>query len=100
MYHENKAMSSADKECEFGVFGETLRTLQKEESEQHEAHSVKIQEADITKKSPEAKIVQKAPEASITQNTMELIKEINSTLKEIAETQKMILEEIKKNNTK
>ncbi len=81
MYHENKATSSADKDCEFGVFGETLRTLQKEESEQHEAHSVEIPEADITKKAPEAKIVQKTPEASITQNTMELIKEINFNIK-------------------
>ena len=35
-------------------------------------------------------------ETGITQNTIEILTEINSTLKEIAKTQKRILEEIAK----
>jgi len=97
MYHEEKATSRVDRDCEFGVFGETLRTLQMEESEQNEACSVEIPEAGRTKIIIETNIEQEISEANVTQTMMELIKEINATLKEIAETQKRILEEIKKN---
>ncbi|AKB74313.1 hypothetical protein MSLAZ_1052 [Methanosarcina lacustris Z-7289] len=64
---------------EFGVLGDVLRELQREEMEETETCLVEIQETVIT------------------QNTMEILTEINATLKEIAETQKKILEEIKKN---
>ena len=74
---EDKASGGADKSREFGVMGELLRALQKEEMEQTEI-------------SPE-----KIPEARITQSTIDLMTEINATLKEIAETQKSILEELR-----
>jgi ribonuclease HI len=77
MNPEDKTIACADKSREFGAMGELLRALQEEELEQTESSSLEI------------------PEASITQNTAELMAEINATLKEIAETQKMILEEIK-----
>lgn len=77
MNPEDKTISSADQSREFGVMGDLLRALQKEELEQSEISPVET------------------PEVSITQNTIELMKEINETLKEIAETQKSILEEIK-----
>jgi len=77
MNNEDKASGGADKSREFGVMGELLRALQKEEMEQTEI-------------SPE-----KIPEARITQSTIDLMTEINATLKEIAETQKSILEELR-----
>lgn len=79
MCDEDKANEDTGKRREFGVLTEVLRTLQKEELEQTETCPVEI------------------PEANITQNIMEIITEINKTLKEIAETQKRILEEIKRN---
>jgi len=78
MNQEDKATGSGDPSREFGAMGELLRALQKEEQEQAES-------------SPE-----EYPEARITQNTLDLMTEINATLKEIAETQKLILEEIRK----
>jgi len=77
MKNEDKASGGADKSREFGVMGELLRALQKEEMEQTEI-------------SPE-----KIPEARITQSTIDLMTEINATLKEVAETQKSILEELR-----
>ncbi len=77
MNNEDKASGGADKSREFGVMGELLRALQKEEMEQTEI-------------SPE-----KIPEARITQSTIDLMTEINATLKELAETQKSILEELR-----
>ncbi|AYK16120.1 MAG: hypothetical protein ACOX7X_01265 [Methanosarcina flavescens] len=77
MNNEDKASGGADKSREFGVMGELLRALQKEEMEQTEI-------------SPE-----KIPEARITQSTIDLMTEINATLKEVAETQKSILEELR-----
>lgn len=76
-------MDDVDQSREFGAMGELLRALQKEELEQTEIPPV-----------------ENNPEAKITQNTTELIIEISSTLKEIAETQKSILKEIKKNKIK
>lgn len=82
MYNEDKAVDSVDKSREFGVFGDILRELQNEEFEEIETCPGEIKET------------------SMTQNTMEIMKEINTTLKEIAETQKKILEEIKKSKTR
>ena len=65
--------------CSFGVMGEILRTLQKEE--------------DLAK-SCETQTL----ESEISHRTLDLISEINKTLKDIAETQKRILEELKKKN--
>lgn len=79
MNQEDKAIAGTDQSREFGAMGELLRALQKEELEQTETSSVEISEARIT------------------QNTIELMTEISATLKEIAETQKNILKEIKKN---
>lgn len=78
MNQENKATGGADQSREFGAMGELLRALQKEEQEQPETSPAET------------------PEARITQNTIQLMTEINETLKEIAETQKSILEEIKR----
>lgn len=81
MPHENKAIASGDKKCEFGVLADVLLTLQREELEQTETCPAETQEA------------------SIKQNTVELLIEINATLKEIVETQKGILEEIRGKKT-
>lgn len=81
MHNKEKAADSADKSREFGVFGDILRELQKEEFEEIETCPKEIKEN------------------SMMQNTMEIMKEINATLKEIAETQKKILEEIQKSKT-
>ncbi|MDD3874922.1 MAG: hypothetical protein PHE01_12215 [Methanosarcina sp.] len=78
MNPEDKAIACTDQSREFGAMGELLRSLQKEELEQTETSPVEISEARIT------------------QNTIELMTEISATLKEIAETQKNILKEIKK----
>ncbi|HWR26203.1 MAG TPA: hypothetical protein VN278_08170 [Methanosarcina sp.] len=81
MHHKDEATAGTNKSCEFGVLGEVLRTLQKEELEQTETHQIAVSETHPT------------------ENILELISEINTTLKEIAETQKKILEEIKKNSS-
>ncbi|KKH48737.1 hypothetical protein [Methanosarcina sp. 1.H.A.2.2] len=81
MYLEDEEAVSADKSREFGVLGDVLRELQREEVEQTETYLVET------------------PETNTTQKTIEIMTEINATLKEIAETQKKILEEIKKNKT-
>ncbi|KKH99429.1 hypothetical protein EO95_06070 [Methanosarcina sp. 1.H.T.1A.1] len=81
MYLEDEETASADKSREFGALGDVLRELQREEVEQTETCLVET------------------PETNTTQKTIEIMTEINATLKEIAETQKKILEEIKKNKT-
>lgn len=81
MYNEDKETADTDKSREFGALGDVLWTLQREELEETETCLVEIQKT------------------SMTQNTMEIMAEICATLKEIAETQKRILEEIKKNRT-
>lgn len=78
MNQEDKTIIISDKSREFGAMGQLLRELQEEEMEQNESSPEETQEVGITK------------------NTTELMVEINATLKEIAETQKSILEEIKR----
>lgn len=78
MYCEDKVEDSTDKSREFGVLGNVLRELQNEEFEELET------------------CIEEVQETGMTQNTMEILTEINATLKEIAETQKKILEEIQK----
>ncbi|MGB9938941.1 hypothetical protein [Methanosarcina sp.] len=78
MSQEDKATGCADQSREFGAMGELLRALQKEEQEQNETFPLET------------------PEARITQSTIGLMTEINATLKEIAETQKSILEELRR----
>jgi hypothetical protein len=79
MHLEDEETVNDEKSREFGVLGDVLRELQREEMEETETCLVEVQETIIT------------------QNTVEILTEINATLKEIAETQKRILEEIKKN---
>lgn len=81
MQHKDGNIAGEEKRCEFGVMGEVLRTLQKEEMELTETYQVQISET------------------SSTESMTELISEIRTTLKEIAETQKKILEEIKKGSS-
>ncbi len=76
---EDEETVNDEKSREFGVLGDVLRELQREEMEETGTCLVEIQETIVT------------------QDTMEILTEINATLKEIAETQKKILEEIKKN---
>jgi len=78
MYCEDKGADSADKSREFGVMGNILRELQREELEEI------------------GTCLEDIRETSMMQNTMDIMTEINATLKEIAETQKKILEEIQK----
>lgn len=78
MNQEDKTISIVDHSRDFGAMGELLRALQKEELEKTEISPMEI------------------PETKITQNTTEIMIEIHKILKEIAETQKSILEEIKK----
>lgn len=80
MYLEDEERVNDKKWNEFGVLGDVLRELQREEMEETETDP------------------KETPEAGITQNTIEILTEINATLKEMAETQKRILEEIKKNS--
>jgi len=78
MYLNDEELIKDQKSREFGAFGDVLRELQMEEMEETETCLVEIQETVIT------------------ENTVEILTEISATLKEIAETQKKILEEIKK----
>ncbi|AKB55015.1 MULTISPECIES: hypothetical protein [Methanosarcina] len=78
MDQKDKTITSYDKSREFGAMGQLLRELQEEEMEQNESSPAEI------------------PEVKIVKNTTEIMAEINATLKEIAETQKSILEEIKR----
>jgi hypothetical protein len=78
MNQEDKTIDCSDQSREFGAMGELLRELQNEELEQTESSPVET------------------PEPGLTRNPTELMAEINATLKEIAETQKSILEEIKR----
>jgi hypothetical protein len=80
MHKMDKATASADKSREFGVLGDILRELQREELEEIEVCLTETQETGVT------------------QDIKEIMAEISVTLKEIAETQTKILEEIKKRN--
>jgi hypothetical protein len=76
--HKQYEAVVVDKSREFGVLGDVLRELQREESEYPEACKADVSESGITEK------------------MLGTLTEINTTLKEIAETQKKILEEIQK----
>jgi hypothetical protein len=77
---ENKAEADDSESRGFGVMGEVLRTLQKEEEELEQTVTC----------------LKEVTEINTTQEQMiEILKEINTSLKEIAETQKAILEEIR-----
>lgn len=78
MQKQHKAVTEVDKSREFGVLGDVLRELQKEELE----YTGTCQE--------------EASESITTKTMLELLTEISETLKEIAETQKKTLEEIRK----
>lgn len=80
MCKEDKEESKNPDKCGFGVMGEILRTLQKEEEELEQTR-IDLKEAT----------------AINIQDQMEIIKEINANIKEIIEIQKAILEEIIKN---
>lgn len=86
MYREDEERVNDKKWNEFGVLGDVLLELQREEMEETETCQAEAPETPET------------PETGITQNTVEILTEINATLKEIAETQKRILEEIEKDN--
>ncbi|MDI9396044.1 MAG: hypothetical protein QM426_11840 [Euryarchaeota archaeon] len=79
MYSRDKVVANVDKSREFGVFGDIFRELQREEMKEIETNLGEIREI------------------SLTQNMLEIMTEISSTLKEIAETQKKILEELQTN---
>ena len=80
MCKENKVETDDSESRGFGVMGEILRTLQKEEEELEQTVTC----------------LKEVSEINTTQDQMiEILKEINASLKEIAETQKAILEEIR-----
>lgn len=81
MHCEDKTADRADKSREFGVLGNVLMELQREE----------LEEIDTC--------LEETRKAGVTQNTAEILAEINASLKEIAATQKKILEELQKNRT-
>lgn len=89
MHLEDEERVNNKKWNEFGVLGDVLLELQREEMEETETFQAETPETGITQNTAEKNTVEK--------NTVEVLTEINATLKEIAETQKRILEEIEKN---
>ena len=84
MCKENKEdKEDADKleNCGFGVMGEILKTLQREEEELEQTRT-SLKEITAT---------------NAIQDQMEILKEINANLKEIIYIQKAILEEVIRN---
>lgn len=79
MCKEDKAEADNSESCGFGVMGEIIRNLQREEEELEQTVTCLKEVAEINK----------------TQDHIEILKEINASLKEIAETQRAILEEIR-----
>jgi hypothetical protein len=78
---EDKPKVETSENCGFGAMTEIIRNLEREEEE---LEQIKICPG-------------KVPAINTAQNQIELLNEISTTLKEIAETQKAILEEIKNN---
>jgi len=78
---EDKADADKLENCDFGVMGEILKTLQREEEELEQTRT-NLREITAT---------------NAIQDQMEILKEINAKLKEIIEIQKAILEEVIKN---
>ena len=81
MCKDDKAETENRENCSFGVMGEILKTLQREE-----------EELDHTRTS-----LREVTTTNEMQDQMEILKEINANLKEIIEIQKAILEEVIKN---
>lgn len=82
MNKDDKSEVSNPERCSFGVMGEILRTLQREEEELEVQSRTGLKEVTAL---------------NTIQDQMETLKEINTTLKEILEIQKAILDEIIKN---
>jgi hypothetical protein len=78
---DDKAESDKLENCGFGVMGEILKTLQREEEELEQTRTC-LREVTAT---------------NAMQDQMKILKEINANLKEIIEIQKAILEEVIKN---
>ncbi len=81
MSKDDKAEDDNLENCGFGVMGEILKTLQREEEELEQTRT-SLREVSTT---------------NATQDQVEILKEINAKLKEIIEIQKAILEEVIKN---
>ena len=81
MCKEDKEESKNPDKCGFGVMGEILKTLQREEAESEQTRTC----------------LREVPAINTTNDQMERLKEINANLKEIIEIQKAILEEVIKN---
>ena len=81
MCKEDRSEAKNPESCGFGVMGEILKTLQREEEELEQTR-ICLREATAT---------------NTTQDQMEILKEISANLKEILKIQKEILEEIIKN---
>lgn len=81
MCKEDKAEADNSESCGFGVMGEIIRNLQREEEELEQTRT-NLREITAT---------------NAIQDQMEILKEINAKLKEIIEIQKAILEEVIKN---
>jgi hypothetical protein len=78
---EDKTKAENLENCGFGVMGEILKTLQREEEELDQTIAC----------------LRGVPVINTTYDQMEILKEINANLKEIIEIQKAILEEVIKN---
>jgi hypothetical protein len=78
---EDKTKAENLENCSFGVMGEILKTLQREEEESDQTIAC----------------LRGVPAVNTTYDQMEILKEINANLKEIIEIQKAILEEVIKN---
>jgi hypothetical protein len=81
---EDKPKVETSENCGFGAMTEIIRNLGREEEE---LEQIRICPGEV-------------PAINTAQDQIELLKEISTKLKEIAETQKAILEEIKKNKIK
>ena len=81
MCKEEKEKAENLENCSFGLMGEILKTLQREEEELEQTKTC----------------LREIPANNTRNDQIEILKEINSNLKEIIEIQKAILEEVIKN---
>ena len=81
MCKEDKAKAENLENCSFGVMGEVIRTLQREEEELEQTRTC----------------LKEVTAINTAQDQIEILKEINANIKEIIELQKAILEEVIKN---
>jgi hypothetical protein len=84
VYKKDEAEENNRENRDFGVMGEILKTLQKEEEELEQTVTC----------------LKEATEINTRQDQIEILKEINASLKEITKIQKAILEEVTKNKIK